>query len=242
MSKKTELAVKQETTIAINGGRGRGFEEETQKEDLIIPRAKLLQALSPEVQAEGSTLKAGMVINSVTQEALPELFVPIFKFTNWIRFNPRDPKSPGFDAAFEPGAIVWRSNDPYDPRVQQQAKFGEDGSKPLATKFLNFFSYFQGVDMPIVLSFCNTSFKAGKQLLSIAQFSGGDMFSNVYRLSTLKESNAMGTYYVLKIAKATASEPDVFKRCEAWWDQFSKKDITVHSEEDTTTDTAERPY
>ena len=44
-----DLAAKAQGALAGTGAPRRGFEEPTQQEDLVIPRAKLLQALSPEV-------------------------------------------------------------------------------------------------------------------------------------------------------------------------------------------------
>lgn len=210
--------------------KGRGFEEPTDKEDLIIPRAKLLQGLSPELQ-DNQDLKQGMIINSLTQEVLSGNFIPIFKFTNWIRFNPRSSDDPNYNPDYEPGAIIWRSTDPLDPRVQKEGMFGEDGTPPLATKFLNFFSIFEGSAIPVIVSFSKTSFKAGRHLLSLAQFSGGDMFSRKYKLRSELIKGDRGSYYVLKIAVAGAPTEDEYKAAEQLYTDFSsRKDIKVHEE------------
>ena len=81
---------------------------------------------------------------------MPQEFVPIFAFKNFIRFNPRSKDDPNFNPNFEPGSVIWKSSDPLDPKVQQETKFGANGEKPLALTFLNFFSYFPGVSMPTV--------------------------------------------------------------------------------------------
>lgn len=222
---KTAVSIPPKNTQVATQGKGRGFEEETQREDLIIPRAKLLQALSPEV-AEGD-MKSGMIINSLTKEPLPQLFIPIFKFTNWIRFNPRESSKPGYDAKFGPGDIIWRSSDPYDKRVIEEGKFGDDGERPLATKFLNFFSLFPGVSMPIIVSFSNSSFKTGKELISLAQFANCDMFGRLYELKSVQTKNDLGTFYVLKVAPKGAPEEADFKVAEKLWDDFHSKDIKV---------------
>src|SRR3990167_6045771 len=96
--------------------QGRGFEGGVDREDLILPRAVLLQALSPQI-GEVDGLKAGMVINNITNEVLPEKFIPIFRYVEFLKFNPRDSKSPEYDHAFEPGALIWRITDPADPRA-----------------------------------------------------------------------------------------------------------------------------
>lgn len=218
----------------------RGFESGVDQQDLIIPRAKLIQALSPEMQEGLEGIKIGSIINSLTKEVLPEVFIPIFSFKNYIRFNPRSKDDPNFDADFEPGAIIWRSSDPSDPLVLEQAKFGPNGEKPVATTFLNFFSYFPGVAMPVIVSFSKTSYRTGKQLLSLGKFCGGDMFSHKYRLTSQMETN-IGTYAVLRVASIGEAAPEEFAVCERLWNDFAAKakNIQVH-EEDATEE--ERPY
>jgi len=219
----------------------RGFESGVDQQDLIIPRAKLIQALSPEMQEGLPGIKVGAIINSLTKEALPEEFIPIFSFKNYIRFNPRSKDDPNFDSDFEPGAIIWRSADPSDRQVLEQTKFGPNGEKPVATTFLNFFSYFPGVPMPVIVSFAKTSYRTGKQLLSLGRFCGGDMFSRKYRLTSQMESNNIGTYAVLRVTPGGDSAPEEFAVCERLWKDFAAKakDIQVHVE-DTTEE--ERPY
>jgi len=213
------------------GAPARGFEDGYDNEDLIIPRAKLLQGLSPEVVNDG--LRVGTVINSLTKETLPETFIPIFVFKNYIRFNPKDKSNNGYNPDFEPGAIIWRSNDARDERVITETKFGENGEKPLATSFLNFFSYFPGVPMPIIVSFSKTSYKTGKNLLSLAKFTRGDMFSRVYRLDTEKKINDSNTYFILKVAPSGMATKEDYAVAESWWNDYSmkKSDIKVHDEE-----------
>lgn len=99
-----ELEKKNEGALAKPMAPGRGFEEGANREDLIIPRAALMQPTSPQVLREGTEFKLGQIINSVTEEMLPGEFVPIFKFTRWIRFNPRKKDDPNFDPAFDAGA------------------------------------------------------------------------------------------------------------------------------------------
>jgi hypothetical protein len=218
----------------------KGFEEPTAQEDLLIPRATLLQALSPEVvdKVKDPTtqirLEPGMIINSLTKEVLPEEFVPVFKFTNWIRFNPRNPKAANYDPAYGPGEVIWRSKDPTDPRVVEESRFGADGSVPLATKFLNFFSSFKGVKMPVIVSFSKTSFKAGKRLLSLAQFATKDgraldMFGMRYKLTSKEETNdASQKYFVLVIDMLGYTDENDFAMLSATWDRFHDKTLQVH--------------
>jgi len=232
MKKNTELEAKKNTELSERLPEGRGFEEPTDGEDLIIPRAKLLQALSPEVQDDG--MLQGLIINSLTKENLPEAFIPIFKFTNWIRFNAAKKTDPGFDPAFEPKEIIWRSTDPTDQRVIDESGFGPNGELPLATKFLNFLSYFPDMEMPmpIILSFSKSSFRAGKELLSLTKYAGGDMFSRQYKLSAIQKENELGKFFVLKVAMDGNADEAGYKIAEGLFKDFSPKkaDIVVHDE------------
>ncbi len=221
--KKSTLPVKIEA-------QGRGFEEPTDREDLLIPRASLLQALSPQVTEGIERCKSGVVINSISNTILPAEFIPIFKYTEYLKFNPRDKKDENYDPAFEPGQLIWRITDKEDPRVAE-TKFAEDGSKPTAQKVMNFLCYFPGEPMPIVLGFAKTSYKAGKKLISLAQLSGGDMFSRKYRLQTKQADKEGIKYFVLDVALINKCNQAEFAIAEGLYNRFRGKELKVHEPE-----------
>jgi hypothetical protein len=239
-----EIIEKQETSLINPSNQQRGFEGGIDQEDLIIPRAKLIQALSPELTEGLEGIKVGSIINSITKEILPQEFIPIFTFKNYIRFNPRSKDDPNFNSDFEPGAVIWKSTDPHDPRVVEEARFGPRGEKPLAVTFLNFFSYFPGIPMPIIVSFSKTSYKVGKQLLSLLKFCGEDMFARKYRLSSVMETNDIATYAILKVTPVGKVSEEEFKICERLWNDFSarSRDIQVHDEDAVEETEGSRPY
>ncbi|OQY42290.1 MAG: hypothetical protein B6242_16400 [Anaerolineaceae bacterium 4572_78] len=224
------VPVDQETALAMRSDC-REDVVDLDKEDLIIPRAKLLQALSPEV-SDGDG-KVGTIINSLTGEIVPEVFTPLFMFKSWIRFNPRSQADPAYDPNFGPGDIIWRSNEPQDAKVQAESKFGANGEKPLATTFMNFFCVFEGQVEPTIISFANTSYKTGKRLLSLYHFSQQNMFAKKYTLTSKKEVKDIGTYYVLAVNPAGDVTDDEYARYKTLWQNFSSKsrDIEVHQEE-----------
>lgn len=222
-----EIQKKQDTALANT--KPRGFEEPIDRNDLLIPRAKKLESLSPEVTDDSMT--PGLIINSVTKEVLPEEFTPIFFFKQWIRFNPRKDTDRGYDSSFGPGDIIYRTNNANDPRLQTDGNW-EGQNPPLATAFLNFFSLFKGVDFPVIVSFCNTNYKTGKTLLSLAQFTGGDMFSKTYKLTTKKTKNDQGTFYVFDVKLSGNTDSETLKRCIALYDSFRSKDLEVHQEQE----------
>jgi hypothetical protein len=224
---KKSLAVKKDLPPAMIEPVGRGFEEKTDREDLILPRVVLLQALSPQVVDGTEGCRPGVIINSITSEKIPEVFLPIFKYTEYLKFNPRDSKFDGFDPAFDAGALIWKITDPADPRTAE-CKFGEAGEKPTAMKVMNFLCYFPGSPMPLVLGFSKTSYKAGKKLISLAQFSGGDLFSRKYKLISKPAESNGNKYFVLDVGIVGKSNQDEFKVAEALYQSFRGKDLQVH--------------
>jgi len=208
-----------------------GLEEGVYENELIIPRAKLMQPTSPEL-SENEDLRQGMVANSVTLQECPQKFIPIKKEAKWIRFNPLKSTDLGFDSNYKPGSIIWQSKDPDSPEVKSEGYFGPQGEPPLATKFLNFFVIFEGQFVPNIIGFAKTSYNAGKQLLSLARYSGENaLFSRKYVLKTLKQQNDKGVYYVFKIAQAGKTSDLEYKACFSAYQDLIKKEPVIHEEE-----------
>lgn len=216
-----------------------GFEEEIDPRDIRLPRAKLMQALSPEVVEQ--LHKSGQIINDLTGDIMPSEFIPIFKFTEYVKFNPRLKNDPLFNSAFEPGAVIWKTVDANDPKVAE-CEFGPNGEKPTALKVLNFLCYFPEIQMPAIVSFSKTSYKAGKNLLSLCLLSGGAMFSKKYKLSAKSETNDSGTFFVFNVGSAGKTEEADYKVCASLFEQFRPKKIEVVYDEETATPANNRPY
>ena len=211
---------------------GRGHEEPSDMDDLEMPRAKLIQFTTDEAQTEDKENRKdpGTIINSMTKEKLGNIFIPVYKFTNFIQWNPRKKDDPNFDPAFEPGDLVFSTSDRRDPRVVEGIKFGVNGEPPKVTKYMNFLCYFVGHIYPLILSFAKTSFSAGKRLNTLTQFSGGDMFSNKYKLSVTQKDSAGTKYFVLDVAPSGKATEEEFKIAEHWYMDFRGKNIKIHDE------------
>jgi hypothetical protein len=216
---------------ALNSDR-RGFEEEVDQSDLIIPRVKIMQPTCEELKEPGTELRLGQIINSLTKEPLSQFFVPIFYGKEYLRFNPRKKDAPGFMQEFKPGALIWKTKDKNDPRVIAECQFGPNGEPPLAIEQLSFFSLFEGSPIPVILSFGKTSYKAGKNLLSLAKLRGGAMFSRKYRLQTILVKKDEGDYYVLKVDPCGDVDAETFKTAESYFNQFgvNRASFKTHEE------------
>lgn len=234
MNAKKELAEREQTLPMVSNPPARGHEENVELDDIEIPRAKLIQPTSEEATSDKAEdrIAIGLVVNNITKERLPDVFIPIFRFKNYIQWNPRKKDDPNFDPAFDPGSLIFSTTDSSDQRVIDGTKFGPNGEAPKVTKYLNFFSYFPGQTMPVVLSFSKTSFAAGKKLNTLTQFTGGDMFSNKYRLKTVQRESNGTKFFVFEVAPAGKASDEEFKIAESLWKDFRSKNIKVKHEDD----------
>lgn len=212
----TKIAVKNTAPLAVPGKIVRGFEADLDQSDILIPRAKLIQKMSDEVN---DGFKEGQIINSVTKEILPATFIPCFVYKQYIRFD-------------ENKKMLWQTTNSKDPRVIAEAGFGKDGEKPLAHTYMNFFSIFDGLAMPVIIGFHSASYKVGKQLLSLAQFTGDSMFGRRYTLGSKKVSSDKGQYMIFTVNPAGIVTEDEYKNADKLWEMYSMKaaDLKVHDE------------
>lgn len=227
-----EVAKTQGTSV-LTKDRGDSLKQGYDPKDIIWPRALLLQYTPPKsVEVPDDVFKPGKVLNSLTLEELPKKFVPIAVRTKWIRFNAQETSKPGYDSTFEPGAKMWESEDPTDQRVIEQGAWGPNNEMPLATKFLEFFCLFEGLDMPVLLSFSKTSFPSGQRLLSLCQI-GKEMYSFQYELGTKQDVNKQQQkYYTLTVRQAGKNTDEKFETCKAIFDFYARRgaDIKVHGD------------
>lgn len=166
-----------------------GFEDMS-KEDLQLPRVKLLQSMSRELQDEALDLKPGQIINSLTKEVFKTLeFIPIVFSKMWIKW--RDMQAGG--------GIEWISSDQNDERVIE-GTIWHDGIRPEVTTYLTFLVVMNAdFSKPMTLAFANMSFPTGRKLLSLARFANDHLFAHSYTLSSRKEKNDKGTFFIYDV-------------------------------------------
>lgn len=228
----SDIQKAQDTSVSTAVKPARGLENRTDQSDLILPRAKKIEAMSPEMQDEDcvkSGVMPGKIINSITKEVLPEKFIPVFYFKHWIRFNANKMGERGWVDGFGPRDIVYITQDAKDPRLAKDAAWDGD-LPPVTMTFLNFLSVFEGQEVPVILSFGGTNYKAGKTLLSLATFKGGDLFSNKYRLTTKKVDGDKGTYFVLNVGFSEKADGKEYQIAENLYESFRSKEVKVHTE------------
>ena len=232
MENQVEVVKQQGLVVPV---KGRGFSDDFDQSDYLIPRAKIIQFVSNETKDPDETkrIPAGRFINSVSKTEIPKVFIPIIAYKTYVRFNPLDSKDPRFDKNFEAGKLIFTTRDRHDPRVVEGIAWGDNGEKPLVQKVLNYLCFFAGENFPLILSFKSTSYKGAQRLNTLLESAGGDLFSNRYRILITTETKAGNSYYVLNVEAAGKSTPEEYAICESLYNRFSNKDVEsmAHQEE-----------
>jgi hypothetical protein len=182
-------------------------------EDMRLPRIALIQAMSP--TAQDGTHKAGELVNSLTQEVMgqPVLLVPCFVFKNVIKWKPRQ----------EGGGIIYRTVNITEEVKRDLAWVGDQ--KPAATAFINAVCLVEGQgDMPLIVSFCNTSYKAGQDLATLTSLKR-PAWAYHYELTAKKVTNTKGTFHVFNIKLGKPTTPEQQKSAAELFEQVKTMSI-----------------
>ncbi len=230
----------------LKGEKPDGFEN-MEKGDVQMPRIKLLQALSPEVQEEGSELKAGTMVHS----ADPSIsfgkeveFIPLgfFKSRMWwkdqkegggqecVALDGRTARSPkGQDAEGKPTQNCAECTF----KDWNNEAENDDDKKPKCTSYMNFPALVNGV--PIALSFERTKLEAGRKLLTLAQLLGGGghaIYAGKYKLKVKQDKNNAGqNYFNFSIESAGYVNEEEYGVCKKLAATFKDRRVQVEVEE-----------
>jgi hypothetical protein len=223
--------IKQESNAVTSVNQVRGFERIDLRE-VSMPRVKVMQGLSPELEDEDYDFRPGDIIHGLLMEKLPEKFIPLQVWDSRIMFSPRDEGSTILCRAddgkhgFSEGAVK--------PKPCNICPYGQwDGNNPPAcTLTVNVLALFEGYDMPVVIQFANTSWKYGNRFKQMAVFSGGDIFSRKYKLKSKRESNDKGTYYVIQAKPAGLPTEEEYKRAEELYNKFLNVTVVTDAEDE----------
>lgn len=189
---------------------GQGFEHQS-SDDYSIPFITVLQGLSPQLQ-DNDALKQGMIFNTVTGEAFSGkdgiAFVPASTRHEFIEFKPREAG----------GGFVGRHEINSEVVADAKAKSVEYGKyhTPEGNELIETFAVYgvvidgDGNTVDAVIAFSGTKIKKYKAWMTKAKtiqldIGGGrrisaPLFSHRYRLKTVSEKNAKGSYYNWDIA------------------------------------------
>lgn len=213
------MANKKETTIInqdpqaitnIDTNVPMGFEDE-EAGDMIIPRVKVIQTLSPE--RKDKVADEGDIINSLTKEKYNgKVFIPVFKFNNNIDWKDRADGG-GIRCIARDGKIGEEIDGSRKLCAQcrrcefDNTKQGRDAA-PKCTKYINFFGFFAGERMPIILSFAKTNFNEGKKLYSLAKVTMQNMWNHGYTIDNKKMAKNGNEWFIMVVSPAGPTSED----------------------------------
>lgn len=194
----TEIAKKENEDLMIQNGMPMGFEDEDTG-DVIIPRVKVVQTLSPE--RKDKIAEEGDIINSLTKEKLNgKVFIPVFKFNNNVWW--RDRSEGGGIKCIARDGRVGSLSDGTTVMCAQCRRCEFDNTKqgkeamPTCTKYINFFGFFAGERMPIILSFSKTCYNEGKKLYSLAKVTMQNMWNFGYKMDEKLMAKGGNEWYI----------------------------------------------
>ena len=209
-----EIMKKDPDELAVQNDMPMGFEDEDTG-DVIIPRVKVVQTLSPECRAREAD--EGDIINSLTKEKLNgKVFIPVFKFNNNVWWRERS--EGGGIKCIARDARVGQLSDGTTIMCAQCRRCEFDNSKqgkealPTCTKYINFFGFFEGERMPIILSFSKTCYNEGKKLYSLAKVTMQNMWNFGYKMTEKKMAKGGNEWFVpvMTAAGPTGDEDRAF--------------------------------
>lgn len=181
-----------------------GFEDDNDG-DMIIPRIKVVNALSPE--RKDKLADEGDIINSLTAEKLNgKVFIPVFKFNSNIEWKDRadgggilchakDGKTGAESNGLFKNCLACKRNEFDNTKIGREAI-------PKCTKYINFFGFIDGERMPIILSFAKTNYNEGRRMYSLARVTMQNMWNHGYTLEHKLNSKAGNEWYTIVVAAA----------------------------------------
>lgn len=208
------LVAKEQEALATQTNTPMGFEDE-EAGDMIIPRVKVVQTLSPERKEKIAV--EGDIINSLTKERLNgKTFIPVFRFNNNIDWIDRS-EGGGIRCIARDGKVGEKSDGTKSMCASckrcefDNTKQGKEAF-PKCTKYINFLGFFAGERIPVILSFAKTNYNEGKKLYSLAKVTMQNMWNYGYILNEKLMAKNGNEWYIISAtpAGATTDEDRLF--------------------------------
>lgn len=204
------VAQQQQTALDTQPEVPMGFEDE-EAGDMIIPRVKVIQTLSPE--RKDKIANEGDIINSLTKDKLNgKTFIPVFRFNNNIDWIDRS-EGGGIRCIARNGKVGEKSDGSQVMCAScrrcefDNTKLGKE-ALPKCTKYINFFGFFADERMPIILSFAKTNYNEGKKLYSLAKVTMQNMWNYGYVLNEKLMAKNGNEWYIIAATPAGATNEE----------------------------------
>jgi hypothetical protein len=214
-----------------------GLEEQViDSKDVILPRVWLMQALSKLV-AEDEVASAGDIVNSVSEEI-------IAPSGEWLKVVPVKFEKLWFVMSKTEDKPDLLAIEPVTPLNASREREGTYEGQPCSFNYaLRFYLLLEGEDLPAVVTFKSTSLRAGKQLLTEAYVknikAGKNPASRYLALSSQKQKNDKGVYYVFAVKAMEETPIDVQREALQWVNTLKKEVPKIAGDEAEPTAQAE---
>lgn len=226
-----------------------GFDE-AHSEDTIIPRIKVINALSPE-RTDGEATE-GDIINSLTKESVVgKRFIPIKVFYSNIEWNPDrdDDTQRMFCRSFDgiKGTCFGADGNNTERLCKECRRNCFDNSKvgkeaqPKCTAYMNFLGFFEDDPMPVVVSFSRTNYNEGKKLLSIARSLRRSIWCYSYTFSGKQVTKGKQKWFIITAALDTPTSVEEQQLATEFFKMYNEAQIRADLDDDTKA-VAETPH
>ena len=256
--KGKELVEKEEKNLNLMGGNPMEGLEDIDETAISLPRVKLLQATSPEVQGEeyaDLNLRAGNLIELISKEKISGVFIPVkvLPSTN-VLFVPRTAEGKTIlkekkqditdeDLAQQGGMICISTDGKVGDRYGECSKCGlclfQGNEKPICQRSINILVMLD-TGMPAIVSFRDTSYKHGSRFLSLLRnkaLTGTRMQSCKYKLSPTKRTRGDQQWYELTVVlNGNATEEEAMKAYEMYKMYSNMNNINIVEEQEQVVD------
>lgn len=247
---------KQTNLSAMEGNTMEGLED-IDETTISLPRVKLLQATSPEVQGEeyaDLNLRAGNLIELISKEKISGVFIPVkvLPSTN-VLFVPRTAEGKTVlkekkqditddDLAQAGGMICISTDGKHGDRYGECSKCGlclfHGNEKPICQRSINILVMLD-TGLPAIVSFRDTSYKHGSRFLSVLRnkaLTGTRMQTCKYKLSPTKKTRGDQQWYELTVVlNGNATEEEATKAYEMYKTYSNSSNINTIEEQEPTT-------
>jgi hypothetical protein len=240
------------TTINVEADANTGFDEMTQ-EDYALPFLRVLTSTSPEIGVlEGAM--PGMIFNSVTQELFDGKkgisVIPAAYIRQYIEWAPRGTGSSG-----APVNIYSASSDILSKTHKEAGDYKDylDNGNYIENTANHYVMVVQdGMPTPALIVMKSSQLKKSRQwnsMMLAAKRKGSDgrlftppPFANVYKLTTVQESNDKGKWFGWKVElQGSVEDQGQYDAAKSFAESIKSGNVNVkHSEEGADTKSEEK--
>ena len=162
--------------------------EHITSDDVLMPRLKLAQAISNEINKTHADYIEGLGVGDLWNTVSGTIYGAGPLVFSILVAHP--PRAVEFAPLSDGGGIVDANVSLTDPRMA----FGADGTPPQATKFYDYVLWLHDSNELIAMSLARSAIKAAKSLNGLIRMRGTAIFCGLYTLNSVQKSSSQGNY------------------------------------------------